>query len=76
MGLVGVEENGNANALSLGSKNKYMRMDSSEAAADDDFDDAAANHHLQLKRSRSTRKYVFACAVFASLNSVLLGYGN
>ncbi|XVF01968.1 hypothetical protein REPUB_Repub04eG0135300 [Reevesia pubescens] len=69
MGLVGVQENGNgemAMALSLGNKNKYKRMDSKLS---DDFDD-----HHQLERKKSTRKYVLACAIFASLNNVLLGY--
>ncbi|KAK4386076.1 putative polyol transporter 4, partial [Sesamum angolense] len=28
----------------------------------------------QLERRRTTRRYVFACSVFASLNNVLLGY--
>lgn len=66
MGLV-VEENG---AVSLGPKNKYRRMDSE---LDEDHDDDPLHH--QGDASSSTRKYVFACAVFASLNSVLLGYG-
>lgn len=53
----------------LGSKNKYRRMDS------DLKEDGDVPLDLQqLDRSKSTRKYVFACAVFASLNSVLLGY--
>ncbi|XWS63398.1 hypothetical protein CRYUN_Cryun06bG0093400 [Craigia yunnanensis] len=72
MGLVGVQENGNGEmALSLGNKNKYKRMDSE---LPDDFDDDDASHHHQLERKKSTRKYVLACAIFASLNNVLLGY--
>lgn len=76
MGLMGDQENGNGemglSGISLVSdkKNKYKRMDSE--LADDDGDDVLALH--QLDRKKSTRKYVFACAVFASLNSVLLGY--
>lgn len=71
MGLVGVQENGNGEVgLSIGTKNKYRRMDSEDT---EDFDDGSHHHH-QEKRSSSTRKYVLACAIFASLNSVLLGY--
>ncbi|KAK1569241.1 hypothetical protein Q3G72_034276 [Acer saccharum] len=69
MGLVGVPENGNGEtgvSLALGSKNKYRRMDS-ELTEDDD-------HYLREERKSTTRKYVLACAVFASLNNVLLGY--
>ncbi|KAG8641453.1 probable polyol transporter 4 [Manihot esculenta] len=68
MGLMGVQENGNGEMdVSLGGKNKYKRMDSEFTQ---DIDDAS--HHQD--RSSSTRKYVLACAIFASLNSVLLGY--
>lgn len=71
MGLVGVQEKGNGEVgLSIGTKNKYRRMDSEVT---EDFDDGSHHHH-QEKRSSSTRKYVLACAIFASLNSVLLGY--
>ena len=74
MGLVGVLENGNVEmALSLGNKNKYRRTDSELS---DDFDDDASPHHNQLERKKSTRRYVLACAIFASLNNVLLGYGK
>ncbi|GFP78789.1 probable polyol transporter 4 [Phtheirospermum japonicum] len=72
MGLVGVPENGNAEmGLNLGAKkNKYTRMDSQP---DDDDDDYDASDQI-MERRKTTRKYVFACSVFASLNSVLLGY--
>lgn len=77
MGLVGLQENGNGEmGLVSGAKNKYKRMDSELTDFDDDVDEATQNHHIQLERSKTTRKYVFACAIFASLNSVLLGYGN
>ncbi|KAK5836979.1 hypothetical protein PVK06_012785 [Gossypium arboreum] len=72
MGLVGVQENGKGEmALSLGNKSKYKRMDSELS---DDFDDEASNHYNELERKKSIRKYVLACAIFASLNNVLLGY--
>ncbi|XP_059450955.1 probable polyol transporter 4 [Corylus avellana] len=74
MGLVGVQENGNGemglSVVPLGTKNKYRRMDSELT---EDVDDASHHHH-QENRSKSTRRFVFASAVFASLNSVLLGY--
>lgn len=71
MGLVGVQENGNGNGegiseIPLGAKTKYIKM-SSDPVEDDEG--------LQNKRYE-TKKYIFACAVFASLNSVLLGYGG
>ncbi|MBA0814953.1 hypothetical protein Gohar_020743 [Gossypium harknessii] len=74
MGLVGVQENGKGEmALSLGNKSKYKRMDSELS---DEFDDEASNHYNELERKKSIRKYVLACAIFASLNNVLLGYVN
>ncbi|KAJ0112171.1 hypothetical protein Patl1_02221 [Pistacia atlantica] len=65
MGLVGVQENGSGE---MGRKNKYKRMDSELTEFDDD------NLQLHEDRKNTTRKYVLACAVFASLNNVLLGY--
>ncbi|XP_059277009.1 probable polyol transporter 4 [Lycium ferocissimum] len=69
MGMAGVQENGHGEMVlsdfPLGSKNKYKRMDSQY-----DEDDDPSQHH----RKKSTRKYVFGCAIFASLNNVLLGY--
>ncbi|KAL0357629.1 UNVERIFIED_CONTAM: putative polyol transporter 4 [Sesamum calycinum] len=73
---MGVQENGNTEmGMSLGAKNKYRRMDS-QVTHDDGFDDDydASRHSHQLERRRTTRRYVFACSVFASLNNVLLGY--
>lgn len=75
---MGVQENGNIgdiglSGVSLGSKNKYKRMDSEMK---EDEDDDALHHHQEEDRRSRTKKYVFACAVFASLNSVLLGYGK
>ncbi|KAL0001898.1 hypothetical protein SO802_015679 [Lithocarpus litseifolius] len=74
MGLAAVQENGNGDmglsGLPLGRKNKYRRMNSELT---EDYDDASHQQH-QEDRNKSTRKYVLACAVFASLNSVLLGY--
>ncbi|XP_051114654.1 probable polyol transporter 4 [Andrographis paniculata] len=79
MGLVGgAQENGAAGMGLSGKNNKYRRMDSqpTQDDDDDDFDEDydAADHRRQMERRKVTRKYVFACSVFASLNSVLLGY--
>lgn len=72
---MGLEGHGSSEMdLSLGSKNKYKRMDHEDNGFDEDYD--SQQHLRQLERSRTTRKYVFACSVFASLNSVLLGYGK
>lgn len=49
--------------------NKYRRMDSVIIQEDDIIDD-------QQHKTNNTKRYVIACAVFASLNSVLLGYGK
>ncbi|KAI3965504.1 hypothetical protein MKW92_016582 [Papaver armeniacum] len=69
MGLV--EENGNDGVISK--MNKYQKMDKDEEF-DDELEDSMIKLRQQHTRSSDTRKYVFACAVFASLNSVLLGY--
>lgn len=70
------QENGNGemglSAIPLGAKNKYRRMDSQ--LPEDNDDDVLHQQQREDKRN-STRKYVIACAIFASLNNVLLGYG-
>lgn len=73
-----MEEVGNANGNGLprlprmGGRGKYRRMDA-EANEEE-----AEGEVLETGRSRGneSRRYVFACAVFASLNNVLLGYGE
>lgn len=72
MGLVGVQENGNGNVdliseIPLGTKTKYTRM-TSEAEEEEEG--------LSAKKKQDTKTYIIACAIFASLNSVLLGYGR
>ncbi|KAL5994524.1 putative polyol transporter 4 [Asimina triloba] len=59
------QENGTGEGnLDLGKKAKYRRM-GMELTEDED---------KQPTTSNESKKYVFACAIFASLNSVLLGY--
>ncbi|XP_028761639.1 probable polyol transporter 4 [Neltuma alba] len=71
---MGFQEHGNGelglSGIPLGAKNKYRRMGSDHT---EDYHDGLDQYH-QEHRSKSTRKYVLACAVFASLNNVLLGY--
>lgn len=62
MGLADVRESGNE----MGRKAKYKRMD-----REGEEEDAPSQN-----KSLNGNKYVFACSIFASLNSVLLGYGN
>ncbi|XP_055804747.1 probable polyol transporter 4 [Solanum dulcamara] len=59
---MGIQENGNGSVL------KYKRMDS------DAMEEDAAVLCEEKRNDMSSRKYVLVCAVFASLNSVLLGY--
>ncbi|KAJ9550177.1 hypothetical protein OSB04_014222 [Centaurea solstitialis] len=51
-----------------GSRDAFRRMDSELT------DSEVAQYKQQRGKATSTRKYVFACAVFASLNNALLGY--
>ncbi|KAF9608359.1 hypothetical protein IFM89_009478 [Coptis chinensis] len=69
MGLVGFQEKEDEGVLV---KNKYRRMDMESREGEEDS--VLSIERKQLERSKTTKKYVFACAVFASLNSVLLGY--
>ncbi|KAK4485200.1 hypothetical protein RD792_007825 [Penstemon davidsonii] len=55
-------ENGNN-----GGFRKYRRMDSNVE------EDENENENV-IKNKNNSSKYVMACAIFASLNSVLLGY--
>ncbi|XP_021740538.1 probable polyol transporter 4 isoform X1 [Chenopodium quinoa] len=64
MGII--EENGMENIGLKNIKNKYRRMDSDLSVI--------SENEAHILRKRSTRKFVMASAVFASLNSVLLGY--
>ncbi|TMX02245.1 hypothetical protein EJD97_022251 [Solanum chilense] len=59
---MGIQENGNGGVL------KYKRMDS------DGMEEDVAVLCEDKRNDMSSRKYVLVCAIFASLNSVLLGY--
>jgi len=53
----------------LGRKSRYARMDDVLPPEPEDGGGVRV-------RGSSSRRYVFACSVFASLNHVLLGYGE
>uniref|UniRef100_A0A2P2ISI2 Uncharacterized protein n=1 Tax=Rhizophora mucronata TaxID=61149 RepID=A0A2P2ISI2_RHIMU len=65
------QENGNA----VKGKNTYMRMDSD--ATDETIVSAndAQRQEGFFGRKNDPKKFVLFCAIFASLNSVLIGYG-
>ncbi|TVU16615.1 hypothetical protein EJB05_40188, partial [Eragrostis curvula] len=71
MGLQAAEAtNGGGILPSLfGGKSRYARMD--DVLPQDQEEDGGG---VRVRGSGSSRRYVFACSVFASLNHVLLGY--
>ncbi|KAL3714903.1 hypothetical protein ACJRO7_006754 [Eucalyptus globulus] len=70
MGSVGAGENGSAGSV----RNKNRAVESE--VNDDGFNDSPTGYQYPSEiRGKSDRRfYVFACAVLASLNTVLLGY--
>jgi len=56
----------------MGRKSRYVRMDDVLPPEQEGEEDGG----VRVRERQSSRRYVFACSVFASLNSVLLGYGN
>lgn len=56
-------------------KTEYERMGPEE---DEMLDEEkwALRAEAQSLRRRKSERYVFSCAVFASLNAILLGYGQ
>ncbi|KAL9244530.1 hypothetical protein vseg_018299 [Gypsophila vaccaria] len=69
MGLMN-EDGVELSSIDLSNKNKYQRM---PVQLNDVEDDAALSSKFD-GRSSNTRRYVMACAFFASVNSILLGY--
>ncbi|CAN6236678.1 unnamed protein product [Urochloa humidicola] len=73
--LSAASNGGSANGLPtlpdfMGRKSKYVRMDDVLPPEQEGEDDGG----VRVRDRQSSRRYVFACSVFASLNSVLLGY--
>ncbi|KAJ1694483.1 hypothetical protein LUZ63_011181 [Rhynchospora breviuscula] len=56
----------------LGAKQKYVRMDAQ--IPEETTGEENPNGTKESDRIKQSRRYVIACAIFASLNSVLLGY--
>ncbi|GMH12077.1 hypothetical protein Nepgr_013918 [Nepenthes gracilis] len=72
MGMAGLQESANGDGLSsadLGKRNKYRRV---EFDLPEDY--CASDNLREGEGVNRNGKYVLACAFFASLNSVLLGY--
>nr|CBG76447.1 OO_Ba0013J05-OO_Ba0033A15.34 [Oryza officinalis] len=58
-------------------KSEYRRMEPEmEAEEELDEEEWARWAEAQRRRRRSGGRYVFTCALFASLNAILLGYGQ
>ncbi|CAL5070821.1 unnamed protein product [Urochloa decumbens] len=73
--LSAASNGGGANGLPtlpdfMGRKSKYVRMDDVLPPEQEGEDDGG----VRVRARHSSKRYVFACSVFASLNSVLLGY--
>uniref|UniRef100_A0A0D9W7F9 Uncharacterized protein n=1 Tax=Leersia perrieri TaxID=77586 RepID=A0A0D9W7F9_9ORYZ len=57
----------------MATKSEYRRMEPDEEELDEE--EWARRTEAQRHRRRSGERYVFTCALFASLNAILLGYG-
>lgn len=72
---MGLQRNGDVG----GKWNTYRRMDSEDEEEDSQLSNGEEQRRKQQMgvkiNNGETTKFVFACAIFASLNSVLLGYG-
>ncbi|XP_068648357.1 probable polyol transporter 4 [Aristolochia californica] len=67
MGLVDPQVNGNGNGDGFSKYSKYQKMGTELREEHEEIQN-------RQTKSFSSNKYVLACAIFASLNSVLLGY--
>ncbi|KAI3838195.1 hypothetical protein MKW92_019351 [Papaver armeniacum] len=70
---MGLQDNGEGDGLSnisLVDRNKYHRMDGKLMQNDGDRPSA----HLRCARKTNTKRFVITCAIFASLNTILVGY--
>ncbi|RZC46474.1 hypothetical protein C5167_039424 [Papaver somniferum] len=70
---MGLQDNGEGDGLSnisLVDRNKYHRMDGKLIQNDGDRPSA----HLRCARKTNTKRFVITCAIFASLNTILVGY--
>ncbi|KAG8082762.1 hypothetical protein GUJ93_ZPchr0014g47450 [Zizania palustris] len=67
---VEVMEPGKTRPAATATKNEYRRMEPEEL----DEEEWARMAEVQCHRRRSGERYVYTCALFASLNAILLGY--
>uniref|UniRef100_A0A0E0KT43 Uncharacterized protein n=1 Tax=Oryza punctata TaxID=4537 RepID=A0A0E0KT43_ORYPU len=59
----------------MATKSEYRRMEPEmEPEEELDEEEWALRAEAQRRRRRSVGSYVFTCALFASLNAILLGY--
>jgi len=60
----------------MATKREYRRMEVGEEG--EEVDEAEWAHRAEAQRQRRGRgqRYAFSCALFASLNGILLGYGQ
>ncbi|KAL6652334.1 hypothetical protein ACP70R_011259 [Stipagrostis hirtigluma subsp. patula] len=59
----------------MATKSEYKRMGPEEEEEELDVAEWAHRAEAQSLRRRKGERYVFTCALFASLNAILLGYG-
>ncbi|KAG9456551.1 hypothetical protein H6P81_001059 [Aristolochia fimbriata] len=67
MGMADPQANGNANGDGFSKYSRYQKMGTELREEGEEIQN-------QQSKSLTSNKYVLACAIFASLNSVLLGY--
>jgi hypothetical protein len=60
----------------MATKREYRRMEVGEEGEELDEAEWAHRAEAQMQRRRRGQRYAFSCALFASLNAILLGYGQ
>ena len=65
-----------AGAAANGGRNKYAVLDRSEEREPDAGTEGRRRPSAPESERRRRERFVYACAVFASLNAILLGYGE
>ncbi|KAF9590589.1 hypothetical protein IFM89_035907 [Coptis chinensis] len=71
---MGIQENSNGDGglstITMGKINRYRRMDAEITEEEEE----QVHNHKSSNINNSTKRFVIACAIFASLNMVLIGY--
>lgn len=62
-----------AGAAADGRGNKYAALDPTDGP---ELDAAVSRRRSSASERRSKERFVYGCAIFASLNAILLGYGE